>query len=145
MTYLQSEATLSYKKAVLATESIESPALGFIRPADYKGANTGQAALIKQNNTLIQLVVDLSEKVTSLSDNIKTLRDEVRQLQKGKEVVDITDDLISKLERLTLGQPEPKPKEKKGTLRVFKDPFKILDEENAKLGLKKQVKPSVST
>ncbi|KAG6480393.1 hypothetical protein ZIOFF_063893 [Zingiber officinale] len=73
MSYINTQATSSYKEALQATEAIEAPSLGFCKPADYKGALSGTIATIKQANTQIQLLVTILEKLESLEDRIKKI------------------------------------------------------------------------
>ncbi|KAG6514399.1 hypothetical protein ZIOFF_024752 [Zingiber officinale] len=47
MSYINTQATSSYKEAPQATEAIEALSLGFCKPADYKGALSGTIATIK--------------------------------------------------------------------------------------------------
>lgn len=116
----------SYREVVQATESVESPGLGFAKPSEYQGAFSGNSAIIKQNNTQIQLLVQISESLKEIQSDLKTL------LNKSAKVNDDTtpllEDLITKLNNLSL-EPKEKVKEAKGRIRVFKDPYTILREE----------------
>ncbi|KAG6481687.1 hypothetical protein ZIOFF_058306 [Zingiber officinale] len=71
MSYINTQATTSYREALQATEGIEAPALGFLRPAEYQGAIKGSVAAIKQANTQIQLLVTILEKLENLDERIK--------------------------------------------------------------------------
>ncbi|KAG6510262.1 hypothetical protein ZIOFF_028271 [Zingiber officinale] len=73
MSYINTKATSSYKEALQATEEIEAPTLGFCRPSEYKGGISSNIALIKQANTLIQLLVTILEKLEALEERIKKL------------------------------------------------------------------------
>ncbi|KAG6507914.1 hypothetical protein ZIOFF_033267 [Zingiber officinale] len=73
MSYINTQATTSYREALQATEGIEAPALGFIRPAEYQGAVKGSVTAIKQANTQIQLLVTILEKLENLEERIKKL------------------------------------------------------------------------
>ncbi|KAG6488281.1 hypothetical protein ZIOFF_057040 [Zingiber officinale] len=70
---LKQKATNSYKEALQATEGIEAPAVGFCKPADYKGGISSNNILIKQANTQIQLLVTILEKLESLEERVKKL------------------------------------------------------------------------
>ena len=129
--YTLTQNTQFYKQAVQATDLIESPAVGFVKPSDHRGGTSGTTALIKQNNTQIQLLVQALEEIRNLEAEVKILKDQI-QKQKGVQLPsEITDELSARLAKLSI---EPsKQKEKKGVLRVFKDPFVILQEEKQKL------------
>nr|AOI28213.1 movement protein [Fig badnavirus 1]AOI28225.1 movement protein [Fig badnavirus 1] len=130
--YIVSHGTNSYKEAIKATEEIESPAAGFVRPADFQGGTSAARVQIKQNNTLIQLLIQIAESLKDIREEQRVLKEEVRQLQKDK-AASITEELVERLQSLSLGVPEKKVAEKKGTFRVFKDPLRILEEEKEKL------------
>ncbi|KAG6497875.1 hypothetical protein ZIOFF_045781 [Zingiber officinale] len=60
-------------EALKATENIEAPSLGFVRPADHKGPTSGTTAAIKQANTQIQLLVTILERLEALDERIRKL------------------------------------------------------------------------
>lgn len=128
MSYINSSASSAYKEALKATELLEEPALGFIKPRDHnrEGIQKSVTAVTKQNNTLIQLVVSLHEKINNLEEKVDKLRKEPSR-ESG-----ISADLITKLENLTLRERE-KPKEVKGKRLVFRDPLDIIKSERKKL------------
>ncbi|KAJ4777409.1 ORF II [Rhynchospora pubera] len=121
-----------YKEALKATETIHLPAFGFVKPQDI----TGRAIDVqfKQNNTIIQLLLKLTEEVEDLKAVVKKI-----EASKGKEVTqpdDLTDSLDQiqqQLQKLSLGEPSkpaiPKPK---GKLFVFKKPKEIFETEKKK-------------
>ncbi|QED42802.1 ORF2 [Dioscorea badnavirus A] len=130
MSLINSRGKLSYQEAVSVTEDLEPPALGFAKPSDHKGSVSSlSGAVIKQNNTIIQLLVSLHEKVDSLEDK-------VRRLEAGKVSIteEITNDLVSRISKLKLGD---RPVPKKGKLLVNRDPRLIIKEELEKLKLSK--------
>ncbi|KAG6472667.1 hypothetical protein ZIOFF_070142 [Zingiber officinale] len=129
MSYTLSKNTNSYKKAIRAIESLEPPALGFIRPGDYSNTIANGTTIIKQNNLQIQLLTQIAEGIQEIRDDLKSVLD--YQRRKGGTSI-LPDDLITKLPNLSLGQGE-QPKEPKGRLLVFKDPLKILLQEKEKL------------
>ncbi|KAJ4760007.1 ORF II [Rhynchospora pubera] len=104
-----------YKEALKAIETIHQPAVGFVRPQDI----TGRAIDVqfKQNNTIIQLLLKLTEEVEDLKAAVKKI-----EATKGKEVTqpdDLTnslDQIQQQLQKLSLGEPSkpavPKPKGK---------------------------------
>lgn len=58
--YATTNTTQAYRDAVAATEQIEPPSLGFIRPSEFQGPTSGSSAIIKQNNTQLQLLVQIA-------------------------------------------------------------------------------------
>lgn len=56
----------SYLKAVKTTESLDSPAVGFIKTTELKSTFDFQKVLVRQNNTLISLIVDLNSQIQDL-------------------------------------------------------------------------------
>ncbi|KAG6500548.1 hypothetical protein ZIOFF_040396 [Zingiber officinale] len=97
--------TNSYREVISSTDPIEPPSVDFAKPSDYQGVTPGIATLIKQNNTQIQLLVQISEA-------LKEIQIEICK----QKFPAIPSDLISKLQNLSLGPP--KLKEKPGKLRV---------------------------
>ncbi|KAG6504140.1 hypothetical protein ZIOFF_036471 [Zingiber officinale] len=73
MSYINTQATNSYKEALKATKNIEAPSLGFFRPADHKGPTSGATASIKQANNQIQLLVTILERLEALDERIRKL------------------------------------------------------------------------
>ncbi|KAG6483553.1 hypothetical protein ZIOFF_060201 [Zingiber officinale] len=118
-TFITTRNTSSYREALSSTDPIETPSVGFAKPYDYQCVTPGIATIIKQNNTQLQLLVQIAE-------SLKDIQAELRK----QNTPPFPQDLISKLQNLSLGS---KPKEKAGKLRVFKDPYKILKEEQEKL------------
>ena len=129
--YTLTQNTQFYKQAVQATDSIESPAVGFAKPADNRGGNSGTTTLIKQNNTQIQLLVQALEEIRNLVAEVKILKEQIQKQKSVELPSDITDELSARLAELSIGPS--RQKEKKGVFRVFKDPFVILQEEKQKL------------
>ncbi|KAJ4770512.1 ORF II [Rhynchospora pubera] len=129
--HLSANSTI-YKEALKATETIHLPAVGFVKPQDI----TGRAIDVqfKQNNTIIQLLLKLTEEVEDLKAVVKKI-----EATKGKEVTqpdDLTDSLDQiqqQLQKLSLEEPSksavPKPK---GKLFVFKNPKEIFEAEKKK-------------
>ncbi|KAJ4759621.1 ORF II [Rhynchospora pubera] len=121
-----------YKEALKATKTIHQPAVGFVKPQDI----TGRAIEVqfKQNNTIIQLLLKLTEEVEDLKAVVKKI-----EASKGKKVTqpdDLTnslDQIQQQLQKLSLGEPSkptiPKPK---GKLFVFKNPKEIFEAEKKK-------------
>ncbi|KAG6470161.1 hypothetical protein ZIOFF_071218 [Zingiber officinale] len=127
--YIITKSTSSYKDTVKATEQIESPAIGFVKPSEFQGPVSGNSVVIIQNNTLLQLLVQIVESLKDIKADLKTL---IEQTKEGIQSNPIPDNLIDKLKNLSLG-PAKKPREGRRKLRVFKDPYKIMKEEQEKL------------
>ncbi|KAG6499953.1 hypothetical protein ZIOFF_039767 [Zingiber officinale] len=73
----------------------------------------------------------IAKTLKDIQSDLKTVVEQTKK-GSGSTTTAIPDSLIEKLRGLTLGAQE-KPKEGKGKLRVYKDPFKILKEEQEKL------------
>ncbi|KAG6484111.1 hypothetical protein ZIOFF_060905 [Zingiber officinale] len=111
-----------HREAIGAVESLEPPALGFIRPSDYSNTIANGTAKNKQNNLQLQLLMQIAKDIQEIRDDLKSILDYQRR-EGGTPI--LPDDLIKKLSNLSLG-PGERPKEPKGRLLVFKDPLKIL-------------------
>ena len=123
-----------YKEALTATTSLGAPAAGFVKQEEVAGDRTAAInTIIKQNNLLIQLLVQTKQDL----DDCKTTINEIqRKLAAQKEpesqITDAISNLEANLKKLSLGEtvkPKPRPK---GPIYVFKDPLKILEEEKKK-------------
>nr|AYH52663.1 ORF2 [Dioscorea bacilliform AL virus] len=118
-------------RALKAVEHIEPPAVGFVKSYDYQNKLAGAvAASQKQNNTILQLLIHLFEKVAEVKADLEAIK---RQLAAptDREVSDnLLDQVISKLGKLSLATKVP---EKPGKLLVWKDPALIYEEEFEKL------------
>ncbi|KAL8201692.1 hypothetical protein R6Q57_010839 [Mikania cordata] len=91
-----------YQKAVTATEEIESPALGFIRPSDFKaGSVTLSTTIIKQNNTLIYLATKQAKRLGEIGEEVENLKRTIEALGKREaKPVDLEDSIESLTKRL---------------------------------------------
>lgn len=116
-----------YLEALKATESIEPPAVGYTKPADYKGLASAIASVQKQNNTIIQLFTQLFTQLTALKAEVRSLRTETSSSAQTDELLD---KVIAKLGKLSISDKLP---EKTGKLLVHKDPVIIYKEEKEKL------------
>lgn len=125
MSHISSRNTESYKEALKATESIDPPSLGFLKSSDFPRTLSHQAAVIKQHNVQIQLLVQIAEDLRGIKSELQTIRE--LQQSKTSSLQAIPEDLITKLSNLNLG-PAERPKEAKGKILVFRDPIKILQE-----------------
>ena len=124
--------TEPYKNALTATESLEEPAVGFVKPSEVTQRST--TAILKQNNTIIQLLVKISENLSDCKEAIRDIKRVVAEKSAGTSL-DISkslEDLQKGFQKLSLGEPIPKPKKKETPLYVYKDPRKIIEEEKRK-------------
>nr|QCA48088.1 putative nucleic acid binding protein [Cacao red vein-banding virus] len=125
------EESRSYQQALKEAEKSDPPAVGLTTSSGVT-ATQGFRILIKQNNFQICLLAQIADRLEELAFDQKRARQE-----KAKEVT-VPEDLITQLQNLSLkdeGRPPPtaKKREGKGILYGFKDPYKILAEEKAKL------------
>ncbi|KAD4584343.1 hypothetical protein E3N88_21944 [Mikania micrantha] len=136
MSLVNLRTSSDYQEAVTATEEIESPTLGFIRPSDFKtGSITLSTAIIKQNNTLIYLVTKQAERLSELGGEVERLKRAVEVLGKREvkpvDLEDSIESLTKRLDNLAISG-KPSASNKKGQIYVFKDPHKIFKEEYEK-------------
>lgn len=119
-------ATKSYKQSLSSTESIDPPSIGFLKPA----TGVGLAEVLKQNNTIIQLLVSISERLEDVQTDLSNLKKEAARKGKAQvpEKLDpLLEEIQKKLEGFHIG--EPKPPRKKTPFFVFSDPLKIYEAE----------------
>lgn len=116
-----------YLEALRATESIEPPAVGYTRPAEYKGLASAIASVQKQNNTIIQLFTQLFTQLNTIQGEILSLKEEQKTSVQQEALLD---QVITKLGKLSISEKLP---EKTGKLLVHKDPVVIFQEEKLKL------------
>jgi predicted nuclease with TOPRIM domain len=118
--------SLTYQDALRATESIEEPAYGFIKPSDVTRGTT--AALIKQNNTIIQLLVKLKEDLEDCKSAIKRLEAAKTKIPESQDLSDSIQKLQTDLQKLSLGESsEKKIQRPTGKFYVYKNPKDIFD------------------
>ena len=116
------ERTEPYRSALAATEIFGNPAVGFVNPTEETQKAT--TVIIKQNNTIIQLLVKISEAI----QDIKRVVAE-KSAGTSLDISKSLEDLQKGFQQLSIGEPIPKPKKKETPLYVFKDPNKIIEEE----------------
>lgn len=117
-----SQTSRAYTEALLETDSLGKPPQGFVKESDL---GSGQLSILKtiskQNNTIIELLIQLHKKLD--------------KFQIEKETQKSIDDISEQLAQLSLGtktETKTSPK-KKYPFFVFKDPLLILEEEKLKL------------
>lgn len=116
-----------YLEALRSTEFIEPPAVGYTRPAEYKGLASAIASVQKQNNTIIQLFTQLFTQLNTIQGEILSLKTEQKTSAQQEALLD---QVITKLGKLSISEKLP---EKTGKLLVHKDPVTIFQEEKLKL------------
>ncbi|KAJ4770926.1 ORF II [Rhynchospora pubera] len=119
-----------YKEALRATESLEEPALGFVKPSEAAQRDT--SIIIKQNNTIIQLLVKIKEELEDCKDQIRELR-RAKALE-GSDTSEALEQIQNQLKNLSLGPPSTS---KRPTITrkffVYRDRKKIYEEEKKKI------------
>nr|QJC63474.1 putative nucleic acid-binding protein [Cacao swollen shoot virus] len=121
----------SYFRAIREAEKVDPPAIGLTTTEGITAVN-GVRTIVKQNNVQILLLTEIADK---LEDLLVIQKQKVRT----EQPTGIPEDLIEKLQQLTIQDSSSsqknsqKKREGKGVLYGFKDPYKILAEEKAKL------------
>lgn len=127
--------TKGYLTALSATESIEAPAVGFAKPSEPKTPFEGQKLLIKQNNTIIALLVNLQQQLQEAQEDIAIIKRVQAHIKEqpatSKELEGSIEELTKRIGGLNLGANPIIPK-KKGVIRVYKNPSDILRQEKGK-------------
>ena len=106
MSIANQKASLEYQEAVQATEEVESPALGFTRPSDFRGGVSSlNSAIIKQNNTLLYLLVKQSQRLLEFEEKLDKIKREVETITKLPPILSkrIEESFRSKYPGLTAG------------------------------------------
>nr|WEX32085.1 putative nucleic acid binding protein [Dioscorea bacilliform AL virus] len=119
------------KRALKATEPIEPPAVGFVKSYDYQNKLAGAVASTqKQNNTILQLFMQLFEKIAEVKADIEVIKKQLAAPTEREASDNLLNQVITKLGKLSLADKVP---EKPGKLLVWKDPALIYQEELEKL------------
>lgn len=121
MSWANSASTSAYIEASQATESLGEPAKGFVRISEASKANE---LLIKQNNFIIELLIQQDGKLDKIAEGIEALK-------KGKGGA--TGDLEVKIDELSvslknLGRKKDEVPATVSRVYHFEDPRKILEE-----------------
>ncbi|KAD6454440.1 hypothetical protein E3N88_09146 [Mikania micrantha] len=146
MSIANQRASSEYQEAIRAIEETESPSLGFVKPSDYKtGATSLSSAIIKQNNTLIYLLIKQAQRLEEFEEEVGNLRRNIEALGKREagpaNLEESIEGLTKRIDNLSIKAPT---KVKQGPIYVFKDPNKIFQEEYAKEVPSKRKKMSMS-
>ncbi|QBB68759.1 hypothetical protein QKM20_gp2 [Epiphyllum badnavirus 1] len=121
-----------YEGAIRATEGVSNPAVGFYKPREGLQLSEATQNLLRQNNTIIELLNRVNEKLELLTAQVKRL--EGTHASSSGAAPDTSDlsELVTKLAGLTISDkriyPAYKPK-----IFVRRDPKAIYDAEKAKL------------
>ncbi|KAJ3698544.1 hypothetical protein LUZ61_002249 [Rhynchospora tenuis] len=111
--------------------SIQPPTVGFVRPQDITGRAT--EVQFKQNNTIIQLLLKLTEEVEDLKVAVKELKSKRSTATQPEGVEQALEQIQTQLQKLSLGEPnKPAVAKSRGKLFVFKDPKLIFEAEKKK-------------
>nr|BDT80143.1 P2 [Jujube associated badnavirus] len=122
----------TYKDAVTAIEAIEPPAVGFARPSEYRNTLAQLGAVTKQNNTILLIVTELTEKINLLQLQVQQLQQHVLKGKAPENLEASISELTTKLSKLKVEGTELTVPKKKGVLYVYKKPSNILEQEKAR-------------
>ncbi|ACV74336.1 hypothetical protein [Pelargonium vein banding virus] len=129
-----SATTAEYIAAAQATEALGSPAEGFLSVKNIPPGSSSQTALlIKQNNFLLELVLDLHRKINGVEARLSRAKEPAEGSQgQGLE------EIIQKLDKLKIGDGEQKTHSIKGPGKVYfyRDPKALAEEERRKAKLR---------
>ena len=119
-----------YIEALQVTQEIESPAVGFSVPSEIKGGQvTLTTTLIKQNNTLVYLLLKQAEEVRSIKEQLDTVSSSlntfVEKEIKSLELKESISDLSKRLGLIGVTEKQV-PRTKQGPIFYFKDPKAIF-------------------
>ena len=125
-----------YIEALKATSELESPGVGFSAPGGLQGGQvTLSKEIIKQNNTLIYLVLKQAEEIKALEGQISKINLSLATLgeedRKEKELSDSIADLSKRLGLIATDKTQA-PRAKQGPIYYFKDPKAIFDSQYSK-------------
>ena len=87
--------TEHYLDALKATESIEVPAEGFATPSSSQKPHS---TIIKQNNTIIQLLIKISENLENCVDTVKDIKRIITEKSAGTSS-NISEKVLEDLEK----------------------------------------------
>ena len=116
----------TYKQALTATREIQPEAAGFIVPSEVLNNSEALGVLIKQNNTLLYILVNIDQKLGDLDERVSLLERSIGKLKVGQEFSETVHDLSKRLEGIKIAEKETQGF--KRNFRVYKDPQKIFEE-----------------
>lgn len=115
----------AYLEALKRLSQFDSPCEGLVHPAE-ESTGTKIQKILKQNNCIIDLLVQVHEKLEKLQEKLDSQQTVVKELPE-------IEDLITKLSNLSLGTKSSYPARREAPFYVFKDPKIIWKEERAKI------------
>ncbi|ABE77343.1 hypothetical protein DMV_gp2 [Dracaena mottle virus] len=124
----QTQASDTFREALQATESISRSALAFTDP-EQPGPSK---VIIRQLNTLLQLVYQLHLKVDKLQEQVDKLN---RKEAAAKEIAlpsNLIDEISNKLSTLKISEPKSAIIKAPRRTYFFTDPQVILNKERAR-------------
>ncbi|GKF92195.1 hypothetical protein Tco_0278914, partial [Tanacetum coccineum] len=130
MSLVIAKANPDYVEAKQATEEIETPSIGFAAPSEFKeGTIKTLGALIKQNNTILYLLIKQGEEVKTIREELIKIKGRLKGLKKQEaapqEFGEAIADLTKRLEKVGISD-KTLPKSKRGPIYVNQDPNKIF-------------------
>ncbi|GJY09824.1 hypothetical protein Tco_0378009, partial [Tanacetum coccineum] len=106
MSLVIAKSNPDYIEAKQATEEIETPSIGFAAPFEFKeGTIKTLGAVIKQNNTILYLLVKQGEEVKSIREDLIEVKGRLKKLEKQEatppqEFGEAIADLTKRLEKI---------------------------------------------
>ncbi|GJW67856.1 hypothetical protein Tco_0122280 [Tanacetum coccineum] len=105
MSLVIAKANPDYVEAKQATEEIETPSIGFAAPSEFKeGTIKTLGALIKQNNTILYLLIKQGEEVKTIREELIKIKGRLKGLEKQEaapqEFGEAIADLTKRLEKI---------------------------------------------
>lgn len=129
--YRFTEKSEVYKEALESVESIEPPAIGFSKPEITTGTNLNK--IVKQNNTIIQLLVKVAEDTQRTKEELGEVKRALTKLLDQGKSAEVLEDVVTRLENWKPGETsKPLVEKKQNPFYVFEDPYKILKREKEK-------------
>ncbi|GKE80012.1 hypothetical protein Tco_1550012 [Tanacetum coccineum] len=130
MSLVIAKSNPDYIEAKQATEEIETPSIGFAAPFEFKeGTIKTLGAVIKQNNTILYLLVKQGEEVKSIREDLIEVKGRLKKLEKQEaapqEFGEAIADLTKRLEKIGISD-KVIPKSKQGPIYVNQDPSRIF-------------------
>ncbi|GKC22094.1 hypothetical protein Tco_1024244 [Tanacetum coccineum] len=87
MSLVIAKSNPDYIEAKQATEEIETPSIGFIAPSEFKERTIKTlGAVIKQNNTILYLLVKKGEEVKSIREDLIEVKGRLKKIEKQEAV-----------------------------------------------------------
>jgi len=122
-----------YTDALKATETLGTPAVGFVKPTEVTERIT--SVQLKQNNTVLQILIKIKEDLEDLKVAVRRIEAAKAKEAQPEELSTSIDELQKQLSKLSLGAgpSQPRVTKPKGKLFVFKNPQDIFNTEKNRL------------